>query len=152
MSLCLTSARCGIAFVSIFVSVLAIAQPPDDGPVVANATDASLVWGACPAFMPVGCSIAVLHGDPAQPNVDVLFKVPGGSELPKHSHSSAERMVLISGELQVTYRDQPSITLRPGSYAYGPAGLVHDGKCLSAVPCVLFIAFEAPLDAIPATD
>jgi hypothetical protein len=36
-----------------------------------------------------------------------------------------------------------------GSYAYGPAELVHEGACLSAEPCVLFIAFEQPLDAIP---
>ena len=39
--------------------------------------------------------------------------------------------------------------LTPGTYAYGPAGKPHGGVCASAVPCVLFIAFESPLDAVP---
>jgi len=33
-------------------------------------------------------------------------------------------------------------------YAYGPAKAVHDGRCISTEPCVLFIAFEDPLDAV----
>jgi hypothetical protein len=65
--------------------------------------DASLKWGPCPSFLPDGCSIAVLHGDPAQPNADIFFKVPGKSKIARHWHTSAERMVLVSGELQVTY-------------------------------------------------
>jgi len=58
-------------------------------------------------------------------------------------------MVLVAGELHVTYEGQPKAILKPGSYAYGPAKLPHSGECASAVPCVLFIAFESPLDAIP---
>ena len=32
--------------------------------------DARLQWGPCPEFMPKGCGIAALHGDPAKPNAD----------------------------------------------------------------------------------
>lgn len=39
--------------------------------------------------------------------------------------------------------------LRPGTYAYGPAHLPHVATCLSKEPCVLFIAFVEPVDAIP---
>jgi hypothetical protein len=35
-------------------------------------------------------------------------------------------------------------------YAYGPAKAVHRGRCVSAEACVLFIAFEGPVDATAA--
>ncbi len=114
-----------------------------------NAGDTQLKWGPCPPFLPKGCGIAILHGDPAKDNVDVFFKVPAKSTIPLHLHSSAERMVLVAGELQVTYEGQDMAVLKPGTYAYGPAKRPHKGYCASTVACVLFIAFESPLDAIP---
>ena len=118
-------------------------------PLVVSASDKAIQWGPCPDFLPKGCQIGVLHGDPAKPNVDVFFKVPGKSKIAAHKHTSAERMVLVQGEMQVTYEGHQPVTLKRGSYAYGPAELVHEAACLSAEPCVLFIAFEQPLDAIP---
>lgn len=114
-----------------------------------TAQDAQLKWGPCPAFLPKGCGIAVLHGDPAKNNADVFFKVPAKSTIPLHWHTSAERMVLVAGELHVTYEGQKKAVLKPGTYAYGPAKKPHDGYCASKVPCVLFIAFESPVDAVP---
>ena len=111
--------------------------------------DADLAWGPCPPFLPKGCGIAVLHGDPSKPNVDVFFKVPAGSQIAAHTHTSAERMVLVSGRLDVKYEGQPKVTLQPGSYAYGPAGRPHEASCHKGQDCVLFIAFESPLDAAP---
>lgn len=108
---------------------------------------ADLSWGACPAFMPDGCALAVLHGDPAQPNADVFFKLPGGAAVPRHWHSSAERMVLVAGELEVQYDGQNAVVLTPGRYAYGPARLPHTATCRAGADCVLFIAFEAAVDA-----
>lgn len=114
-----------------------------------SADDPRLVWGPCPPFLPKGCAVAVLHGDPAKPNVDIFFKVPAGAVVPHHWHTSAERITMIAGEIQVSYDGQPAMTLRPGMYAYGPPKLPHSAKCGEAGPCVLFIAFEAPLDAHP---
>ena len=111
--------------------------------------DKDLQWGPCPPFLPAGCGIAVLHGDPAKPNVDVFFKVPGGSKIAAHTHTSAERMVLVSGRLDVKYDGQPPVSPKPGMYAYGPAGKAHHATCAKGAPCVLFIAFEQPLDAVP---
>ena len=122
----------------------------DHDPAIArSADDARLQWGPCPAFLPEGCQIAVLHGDPAKPNADVFFKVPANSKLPLHWHSSAERMVLVAGELHVTYEGQEVTILKPGMYAYGPARRPHSGSCAGVGPCVLFIAFESPVDAVP---
>lgn len=109
----------------------------------------SLIWGPCPEFMPEGCEIAVLHGDPSKTNVDILFKLPANTDIPNHWHNSPERMILLSGELQVTYEGENTQTLKQGNYAYGPAKKPHTGKCGNEGPCILFIGFENPLDAIP---
>lgn len=124
-------------------------QAPDQEPALAwTAEDARLIWGDCPPFLPKGCGIAVLHGDPAKANVDVFLKVPARSSIPLHWHTSAERMILVAGELHVTYEGQKAAVLKPGSYAYGPARRPHSGICASDVACILFIAFESPLDAV----
>jgi len=86
---------------------------------------------------------------PSQPNADVFLRVLGDFTIPSHWHTSAERIVLISGELTVTYDGHPPATLKPGMYAYGPAKLAHEATCAKGAPCVLFIAFEQPVDAVP---
>jgi len=107
-------------------------------------------WGPCPDFMPEGCGIAVLHGDPEERNADVFFRLAPGTTVPEHWHSSAERMVLVSGEMQVDYQGQDPVVLTPGTYAYGPAHLPHSTHCAEGEDdCVLFIAFEEPVDAVP---
>ena len=124
-------------------------EPAQEKALTWTVDDPSLEWGSCPPFLPEGCAMAVLHGDPAKDNLDVLLKVPGKSALPLHWHTSAERMILVEGELHVTYDGQETAVLKPGSYAYGPAKRPHRGECASSQPCVLFIAFESPLDAVP---
>jgi quercetin dioxygenase-like cupin family protein len=110
-------------------------------------TDKKLQWGPCPAFIGKGCQIAVLHGDPAKPNLDIFFKVPENFTIPHHWHTSAERMTLVSGNMTVTYDDQKSELIKTGMYAYGPAKRPHRAYCEKGDPCVLFIAFEEPIDA-----
>lgn len=123
------------------------AQPGRDAPLAIRAGAATLKWGSCPPIFPRGCEIAVLHGDPAQPNADVFLRVRGGQRLAAHTHTSAERMILVSGRLRVKYKGIAAATLTPGMYAYGPAGSPHEASCLGQQPCTLFIAFEGPVDA-----
>ncbi len=118
-------------------------------PVALAATGADLRWGPCPPGMPEGCEIAVLHGDPARPNADIFLRVPGGAPIVAHWHSSAERMMLATGRLEVQYQGSAAVTLEPGTYAYGPARLPHRADCRSNEPCTLFIAFEGPVDRHP---
>jgi quercetin dioxygenase-like cupin family protein len=121
----------------------------EEGPQVAitRTVASNLQWGACPPIFPAGCQIAVLHGNPAQPNADVFLRVPGGATLPAHSHTSAERMILVEGKLSVRYKGAAAEILTPGEYAYGPASLPHEATCQGDKPCTLFIAFEGPVDA-----
>jgi quercetin dioxygenase-like cupin family protein len=117
-------------------------------PLARTAKDAQLKWAPCPPFLPKGCQISVLHGDPTKNNADIFFKVPANSTIPRHWHTSAERIVLVSGELHVTYDGHKTAVLKPGTYAYGPPKLSHKAECKNAGPCILFIAFESPVDAV----
>jgi quercetin dioxygenase-like cupin family protein len=117
-----------------------------------NVQDAQLKWNPCPTFMPKGCVIALLHGDLAKENADVFFKMPAHSTIPTHWHTSAERIVVVAGELHVTYEGQQTAVIKPGTYAYGPAKRSHKVFCASADACVLFIAFETPVDAVATED
>lgn len=142
--------RASAMFLLGMVATVAHAQTPVHEPALTwNAEDPQLKWGPCPAFLPQGCGIAVLHGDPTKGNFDVFLRVPAKSNLPLHWHTSPERMVLVAGELHVTYEGQKTAVLKPGAYAYGPAKRPHAGVCASTTSCVLFIAFESPLDAVP---
>ncbi len=136
----------------VLVGAWAFAQAPaQEQALTRSAQDAQLQWGPCPPFMPTGCGLAVLHGDPSKTNADVFLKVPANAAIPEHWHTSAERMVLVAGELSVNYKGQPTVVLKPGMYAYGPAKLPHSASCAGGAPCVLFIAFESAVDAVPGT-
>jgi anti-sigma factor ChrR (cupin superfamily) len=121
----------------------ALAQEPA---LAFSAQAPNLQWKSCPDPLPKGCQLAVLHGDPAKPNADVFLKLPGPSKIPLHTHTSAERIVLVAGTFHITYEGQKMAVLQPGSYAYGPATKPHSAECVSRKPCILFIAFEAPVD------
>lgn len=138
----------------VALAVIALLAAPakvygDEGAFARTADSTAIEWGPCPEFMPAGCALAVLQGNPAEPNSDVFFKLPAGTTAPLHTHTSAERMVLVSGEMQVRYEGQAPVVLTAGTYAYGPANLAHDATCNSDEDCVLFIAFEGPVDAHP---
>ena len=115
---------------------------------ITRSVSSALQWGPCPAIFPAGCQIAVLHGDPSKPNADIFLRVPGGYAIPAHAHTSAERMILVEGQLTVRYQGAAAAVLSPGEYAYGPASLPHEARCAGRKSCTLFIAFEGPVDAI----
>lgn len=107
-----------------------------------------LKWLPAPDFFP-GCSFTILHGDISKPNLDFFFKIEANTEVVNHTHNSAERMILISGDLEVEYEGEKPAVLKAGSYAYGPAGKPHKAKCLNNGPCILFVAMVDPFDAVP---
>jgi quercetin dioxygenase-like cupin family protein len=121
---------------------------PDVEAFIWAADDPDVPWVPCFDWMPEGCELAVIQGNPEAPNADVFFKLAPDSKVPMHWHTSAERMVLVSGELRVNYQGQAPVVLDPYTYAYGPAGLPHDTRCGNRGDCILFIAFEDPVDAV----
>ena len=147
----MTKAR--ISAFGMALSLFSVAQLVAGAPLsaqealITRRVSSDLQWGPCPAIFPKGCQIAVLHGDPSKPNADVFLRVPGGYTIPAHSHTSAERMILVEGKLTVRYKGAAAALLTPGQYAYGPAALPHEAKCAVGKSCTLFIAFEGPVDA-----
>ena len=128
------------------VSGAAYAEPPAS-PLATDVAGSETKWGPCPPIFPGACAMTVLQGDPAKPNSDVVLRVGPGTTLPRHKHTSAERMILLAGRLSVKYDGAPVAVLNRSNYAYGPAGLPHVAKCEGKTPCLLFIAFEGPVDA-----
>jgi quercetin dioxygenase-like cupin family protein len=147
------SSHCSLAALAVVVG-LAAHSPAfgDERAFIRTADSAEIAWGPCPEFMPQGCALGVLQGNPAERNADVFFKLPAGTTATSHWHSSAERMVLVSGELTVRYEGQEPVVMKAGTYAYGPARLRHDATCSSDLDCILFIAFEEPVDAVAAEE
>ncbi|MUP45727.1 cupin domain-containing protein [Gramella sp. BOM4] len=117
--------------------------------VAINILDGDLEWADCPEFIPNGCNVSILHGDPTQGNTDAIFKFEPNTDIPEHWHTSAERMILLDGELDVTYEGEATKTLTKGYYAYGPAKKPHTARCNDSGPCYLFVAFVKPVDAFP---
>ena len=129
-------------------STPAVAQSAGEQAISRTHNDPQLKWSPCPPVFPKGCEVTVLHGDPGKGRSDVFLRTPANYKLPVHWHTSPEHMILVSGVLHVTYEGQKSSILRAGSYAYGPAKAKHEARCANAGPCVLFIAFESPIDAV----
>lgn len=130
----------------LLLSFSALAQTAER-PISKTINDKTISWGPCPEIFPKGCEIGVLQGDPKNKNTDIFFRVPGNYDIPPHTHTSAEHMILVSGSMEVKYKGEKPITLVQGSFAYGPALLPHQAKCISKESCVLFISFDDPVDA-----
>ena len=137
-----------ISFITFLLLVPSVTLAQDNNmSITTNADSENLEWGNCPEFMPESCEIAVLQGDPTKPNADVFFKMQGNTTVSNHWHHSAERMIMVSGEMEVNYEGQNPEVLTAGTYAYGPPEKPHTASCISEDPCVLFIAFSKPVDA-----
>ena len=140
-----------LALVSLMAMPLALAfaqQPAAEQAITRRHDDPQLKWSPCPPIFPKGCEVTILRGDPVNGGSDVFLRIPANYKLPSHWHTSPEHMILVAGQLQVTYEGQKPSLLKAGSYAYGPAKARHEGRCGKAGACVLFISFESPIDAV----
>lgn len=133
----------------LFLTPTALLAQDNNQSFTRSAANENLEWVNCPEFMPDSCEIAILQGEPTKPSADIFFKMQGNTTVPEHWHHSAERMVLVSGEMEVNYEGQKPAVITTGSYAYGPPEKPHSASCLSDEPCILFIAFNKPVDAFP---
>jgi mannose-6-phosphate isomerase-like protein (cupin superfamily) len=96
--------------------------------------------------------VTVLHGDPATGPSDVFLRAAADYTFPAHWHTSAEHMVVVAGVVHVTYAGARQVELQERTYALVPAKTGHKAHCGAGGPCVMFIRFDSPIDAAPATD
>jgi len=86
-----------------------------------------------------GVASAVLWGDPENESQGgELLKVEGGLAFPRHKHSYDERVLIISGTFVFISEHGKETELRPGSYYYLPAGVMHASRCSGGSQCVVY--------------
>jgi hypothetical protein len=66
-----------------------------------------LQWGPAPPVLPKGAQFTVLSGDPTKAGpFTIRLKVPAGYKIPAHSHPTAERVTVISGDFHFGMGDK----------------------------------------------
>jgi uncharacterized protein DUF4437 len=95
-------------------------------------TPSDLKWGEAPPALPKGAQVAVLHGNPfAKGFFATRLKLPDGSKIAPHWHTTAENLTIISGTLVLHMgdtMDSPAHSLEAAAYHYLPAKMHHAAK------------------------
>ena len=93
--------------------------------------------------LPPSAEYTLIYEEPATHAVQLLVRFPSGYALADHSHSRDETILVVKGKLIVDIGQGPS-TLKPGSYATIPAGLMHSLKAKGA--CMFLMTTNGPYD------
>ena len=66
----------------------------------------SLVWKDAPPSLPKGSKVVVLEGDPRSGGIFTMrLDIPAGAKIPPHFHPRAERVTVLSGDVEVGFGD-----------------------------------------------
>ncbi|MEO8505514.1 MAG: cupin domain-containing protein [Acidobacteriota bacterium] len=131
-----------LSSLSLFSSSALRAEPP-------AVTSTHPSWAPCLPFVPKGCEVAVLRGDPNRTGSQVLYRMPANFAVPSHWHTSAERTVLVSGKLRLKYDGSAPEILAPGDSVESPGKMPHAAFCFKGAPCVVLVEYSLPFDAVP---
>jgi len=137
--------RMRIALGLLTLTALAVVASAAADPVVKPASD--LKWTAVPNVQ--GAKVAVLWGDPKTGAYGAFKKIPGGGNLPMHTHSNDQKTILVTGTVVLEIQGQPPKELAAGSYAFIPAGLPHKANCKAGAECLYFEEQPGPSDMKP---
>jgi quercetin dioxygenase-like cupin family protein len=138
-----------LLFIGILVLPATMAHAQDKPTTVIRPEQ--LKWATPAGSLPTGSETIVLVGNPAQEGPFVLrLKLPAGTVIRPHRHSTDEIVTVMSGELGVGVGDTPDpagiMRLPPGSFMHLPAGTPHYARI--EVETVLQINGIGPLDRI----
>ncbi|WP_457094442.1 cupin domain-containing protein [Microvirga sp. P5_D2] len=89
-----------------------------------------LQWMPAPSALPKGAHLAVLSGDPGKTGpFTIRLKAPAGYKIPAHSHPTAERVTVISGDFHFGMGDKldeaKAEKLGSGGFVDLPAKMNH---------------------------
>jgi quercetin dioxygenase-like cupin family protein len=92
-----------------------------------------LTWMKGPAFLPAGAMMAVVSGDPGKSGPFAIeLSFPNGYRIPPHSHPTAEKMTVKSGNFLYGMGDEMKANemkaMKPGESGEIPAGMHHYGQ------------------------
>jgi quercetin dioxygenase-like cupin family protein len=109
-----------------------------------------LKWGDLDPKGAPGLKIADVWGDHTKGAYGAFLIFPAGFVAPLHTHTSAIKIVVVSGTYIQTPEGKAEQRLGPGSYAFQPAGpYKHISACDKASECKLFIQSSGPFDLKP---
>jgi len=106
-----------------------------------------LKWMPAPPVLSKGAQISVLSGDPEKAGpFTIRLKTPAGYKIPAHSHPTAERVTIISGDFHFGMGDKldeaKAEKLSSGSFVDMPANMNH--YALTSTETVVQIDSEGP--------
>lgn len=110
----------------------------------AAAVHTDIDWKAS-GSLPPGAEYHVIHEDKATHAVQSLVRFRSGYSLPPHSHTHDETIVVIKGKLIVEMNGTER-TLKPGTYAFLPAGETHSLRTGGWGKCDFFLTLNGPFD------
>lgn len=124
------------------------AKAPASQPVFLPAAD--LKWTDLDPKGAPGVKVADLWGDHAKGAFGAYIKLPAGFATPLHTHTSAMKVVFISGTYIQAPEGKPEVRLGPGSYMMQPGGNYrHTTSCDKASDCVFFVESIGKFDLKP---
>lgn len=87
-------------------------------------------WKPCPPNLPSDCELAVLEGDPKNPDFfSVRFRLGGKFVMPPHTHPKDERVTILQGSAYVAFGEDGSKEnakkFGPGDYYVNARGAIH---------------------------
>jgi hypothetical protein len=143
--------RCSLTLVAGILVTTALAYEAvgegENAPLMVSFTD--LKWTEVPGTK--GMLIAIVSGDPRMGPYTWVRKVPPGTDLPVHAHSSELTNVIIKG-LWYTGVDVTSAKdFGPGSVVMMPAHWVHVSGCRAGSECVFYQDGKGLFDFKPMT-
>jgi ketosteroid isomerase-like protein len=111
----------------IFNADTSPAAPPSPHVMVAPT---GLKWGDPPPSLPAGARLAVVQGDPSQPQPFVVrLQVPAGYKIAPHWHPGVENVTVLAGTVALgmgeTFDESKMTSAAVGSYASLPAEMRH---------------------------
>lgn len=85
-----------------------------------------------------GISQADLWGDSKKGPHGSMTKFAAGTKVGLHTHTAADKIIVVSGTMIFGDAAGKEVKLGPGSYRLEPAGFPHTTACAEGADCVIF--------------
>ena len=116
-----------------------------EGPRMAVVQPAERHWKPKTA-LPPGAYGANLWGDPASGPYGFVGKFPANFRVPLHSHTNDVRVVMLKGNMVISYPGEPDVEIAEGGYFLLPARRPYVASC--ARSCEFLALDQLPFDII----
>ena len=109
---------------------------------------AKVVWAPLKLEgLPPGAEIAVLRGDLAKGDAEILLRFPPRYKIPNHSHTSDEVYVWLSGAFTfIAYDGTRTNFSGPAFISFPGSAPPHGLECTGPQACIAYLRYSRPFD------